>query len=152
MKRTSSSSKHIMHFFVFFLFFAGIGVLNLFTAIYVDRLQQLTQDDENLKAEKKLLRRMELEQELADIFQIMDSDDSGTLDETELKNALVLLDTGANGAVDNTNLKTKLSEFGMTLETIVVALYKFGNRFKNASHRYTQMPTSSRTMSQMRRL
>jgi len=41
---------------------------------------------------------------------------------------------GANGAVDNTNLKTKLSEFGMTLETIVVALYKFGNRFKNASH------------------
>jgi len=121
-------------FFVFFLFFAGIGVLNLFTAIYVDRLQQLTQEDENVRAEQKLARRLELELELSDMFAIMDADDSGTLDEGELKTALDLFDTKATGeTADQSNLKAKLAEFGMSLETIVVALYKFGNRFKNTS-------------------
>ena len=122
-------------FFVFFLFFAGIGVLNLFTAIYVDRLQQLTQEDESMRAEQKLSRRRDLEQELSDVFASFDLDDSGTLDEDELKNALDVFEqkASAESADQRNNFKAQLAEFGMSLETIVVALYKFGNRFKNAS-------------------
>jgi len=124
-------------FFVGFLFFAGIGVLNLFTAIYVDRLQQLTKQQEIADEELKMVRREELELELMDMFEIIDADHSGTVDENELKTALQLLDSDAQNeehSIDNTVLKAKLFEFGMSLETIVVALYKFGNRFKsNAS-------------------
>ena len=41
---------------------------------------------------------------------------------------------GDENSVDNSELKLKLMEFGMTLETIVVALYKFGNRFKSTAN------------------
>lgn len=121
-------------FFIAFLFFAGIGVLNLFTAIYVDRLQQLTKKQEQDAATEKVKRRNELEMELSEMFEIIDQDSSGTLDQDELKNALHLIDADGDGCIDNADLKNKLAEFGMTLETIEVALYKFGNKFKSRVH------------------
>lgn len=109
-------------FFVFFLGIAALGLMNLLTAIYVDKLAQLTteqknQDEINTKQEKK-----ELEIRMGNLFKALDSSGDGVLSKEEVAAASTMFDLDGDGVVEMEEMSTKLQEFGLKPDDIEACL------------------------------
>lgn len=143
--RTVSETRGVgWFFFVFVMMFAGLGILNLYTAVYVDKMRLLS-SRQALKAERlKRERKKDLMLDLGDVLRMMDVDDSGSLDRTELAEGLHWLSAGPayresdegligfdggnlrgtrlqGGADVRTKLLKELEEFDISIEQIQLA-------------------------------
>jgi len=101
-------------FFVAFVGIAGLGILNLLTAIFVESLAEQTkegavQEKKLLLAKKKALLRL-----VQDFFQAFDVDNNGVLDKDEIEAALVSL--------ENPSYVQKFYESGIDIHAIKSAL------------------------------
>jgi len=143
--RTVSETRGVgWFFFVFVMMFAGLGILNLYTAVYVDKMRLLS-SRQALEAERlKRERKKDLMLDLGDVLRMMDVDDSGSLDRTELAEGLHWLSAGPayresdegligfdggnprgtrlqGGADVRTKLLKELEEFDISIEQIQLA-------------------------------
>lgn len=78
-------------YFSFAMVFTGLGVYNLYTAIYVEKMREITEAAHAKSDSRKLKRRKELMLEVGDLMNVIDTDRSGTLDRLEMEEGLTLL-------------------------------------------------------------
>jgi len=76
---------------VSFLVIAGLGILNLFTAIFVESLLIASTDMAAQERMRLLAQRVQLEENLLALFQVMDADQSGTLNLEEVAQVINML-------------------------------------------------------------
>jgi hypothetical protein len=79
---------------IIFMVCAALVLMNLLSAIFVDRLIQLTDEEKLISEKKKQEKKDEFAKKLRHIFMAFDQDGNGTLTESELKKGIAILDTG----------------------------------------------------------
>lgn len=71
---------------------ASVGLLNLLTAIYVDKLSQMGAKNREVMLSNKMVDLDKLKEKLEEIFIKLDADRSGSLDNLELEKAVRIFD------------------------------------------------------------
>jgi len=119
-------------FFVFSMVFLALGVFNLYTAIYVEKMRAITEEKEHKREQKKRVRRKELMLEVGDLLNLMDTDRSGTLDRSEMEEGIQLLQdtaTSFRGTIQSgSDLHRALSgssDLDFSLDHIYLAFDKY---------------------------
>lgn len=117
-------------FFVFSMVFMALGIFNLYTAIYVEKMREISEEKEKKKEAKMKRRRLDLIEEVGDLLNLMDTDRSGTLDREEMKEGMKLLNDTARAlpSGEGESLHRALSgssEFDFSLDHIYLAFEKY---------------------------
>jgi len=121
-------------FFTFSMVFTGLGVYNLYTAIYVEKMREITESKQKKDDLHKFRRRKELMLEVGDLMNVIDTDRSGTLDRLEMEDGLALLENMlqnvANGGLNAVEINalpclTGSKEFDFSMDHIYLAFEKY---------------------------
>lgn len=117
-------------YFSFAMVFTGLGVYNLYTAIYVEKMREITESKQAKNEEKRMQRRKELMLEVGDLMNVIDTDRSGTLDRLEMEEGLALLDNVQKGALSAADINalpclTGSKEFDFSMDHIYLAFEKY---------------------------
>lgn len=99
---------------IIFMIFSALILMNLLAAIYVDKLLQLTNEDNNKLLKKRDKERRELMERLKAVFLQFDNDGNGVLTENELKAGLREIDVNGDGQIDESELQMKFREAGLS--------------------------------------
>jgi len=87
----ASVKKETYIFFVLWIMFGNMGVLNLLTAVFVDVLLEAKEEMKEQEEKKALASRLKKIGQIGDIFAAMDTDGSGTLSADEMNHCTDVL-------------------------------------------------------------
>ena len=121
-------------FFTFSVSFLGLGVFNLYTAIYVEKMREITEATAAKAELKRLDRRKELMLEVGDLMNVIDTDRSGTLDRLEMEEGVTLLKSTVESIKNNGPMSDEAkampcltgdTEFNFSMDHIYLAFEKY---------------------------
>lgn len=113
-------------FFIVFALVAALGLLNLLTAVFIDALTELSNEDAARSAKAKQEWMEKLENGAGELFQVLDADGNGFLTKDELDKAIVDAED-ASKSEDQTQIKLRalFSDLGVELEFVRQAVEAF---------------------------
>jgi len=85
---------------VLYMIAAALILMNLLSAIFVDKLMKLTKEEDVRKGEKEEAKRRNFASKLRQVFETFDEDGNGVLTENELRSGLQFLDKRTDGTMD----------------------------------------------------
>jgi len=105
-----------MFIIIFFMVLSAMILMNLLSAIFVDKLMQLTNDAEKLALEKAEAEKIVLQAKLKKVFAAFDDDGDGTLTVEELNYGLQELDTDNSGSLEPNEIAEAFEQAGLGQE------------------------------------
>lgn len=87
--------------------------MNLLSAIFVDKLMQLTDENRVRENEKIEAKKQEFATKLRSVFSTFDDNGDGMLTEAELSEGLSKMDTNSNGTVEPSELAKQFENSGL---------------------------------------
>jgi len=96
-----------------FMILSALILMNLLSAIFVDKLMQLTDENRVRENEKIEAKKQEFATKLRSVFSTFDDNGDGMLTEAELSEGLSKMDTNSNGTVEPSELAKQFENSGL---------------------------------------